>query len=175
VTTPSTTAPKADATSAGALSPAALLSAFCRGGALVLALLAVVWALGLVPAEMHGWVVLGSGAAVMATGLAVLLHGRFLDARAAASLRGDPRLLAGRLQSLMAAALGIKLAVVTLGVLSLRAMGLKFELVAAFAVAFAAASLVCQVTAAGTLVRAMSRCKRAAQAGGVDRPTGGPS
>ena len=86
--------------------------------------------------------------------------------------------MATRLQGLMAAALMIKLATVTIGVLVLRSQGVKFQEVAAFAVAFAAASLVCQVTAAGTLVRAMSRAARPAaadRATGADRPTGGPT
>jgi hypothetical protein len=57
----------------------------------------------------------------------------------------------------LAVGLLLKLFTVTVGVLWLRAVGVKFDAVATFAVAFAAASLVCQVTAAGSLVRSTAR------------------
>jgi hypothetical protein len=172
-----------DVASADVVSSPVLITAFVRGAVLAMALAVSVWALGLLPAGLETWVACGCGAALLATGLALVLHGRFLDRRALASLRGDPRLMAGRLQGLMAAALMLKLATVTIGVLVLRSQGVKFQEVAAFAVAFAAASLVCQVTAAGTLVRAMSRAARPAAGAGptgasqtsIDRPTAGPS
>jgi hypothetical protein len=172
-----------DVASADVVSSPVLITAFVRGAVLAMALAVSVWALGVLPAGLEAWVAYGCGAALLATGLALVLHGRFLDRRALASLRGDPRLMAGRLQGLMAAALMLKLATVTIGVLVLRSQGVKFQEVAAFAVAFAAASLVCQVTAAGTLVRAMSRAARPAAATrstgasqtSIDRPTAGPS
>jgi hypothetical protein len=172
-----------DVASADVVSSPVLITAFVRGAVLAMALAVSVWALGLLPVGLEAWVAYGCGAALLATGLALVLHGRFLDRRTLTSRRGDPRLMASRLQGLMAAALMIKLATVTIGVLVLRSQGVKFQEVAAFAVAFAAASLVCQVTAAGTLVRAMSRAARPAAAAGptgasqtsIDRPTAGPS
>jgi hypothetical protein len=164
--------------SADVVSSPVLITAFVRGAALAMALALATWALGVLPPALVAWVAYGCAAALLATGLALVLHGRFLDRRALTSLGGDPRLMATRLQALMAAALMIKLATVTIGVLVLRSQGVKFQEVAAFAVAFAAASLVCQVTAAGTLVRAMSRAARPAavdRATGADRPTGGPT
>lgn len=178
MTSPLPTPRPLDVPSTDVVSSPVLITAFVRGAVLAMVLAVAVWALGLLPAELVAWVAYGSAAAVAATGLALVLHSRFLDRRALASLRGDPRLMAARLQGLMAAALMIKLATVTIGVLVLRSQGVKFQEVAAFAVAFAAASLVCQVTAAGTLVRAMSRTARPAaaeRATGADRPTGGPT
>jgi len=161
-----------DVSSADVVSSPVLVTAFVRGAVLAMALALATWALGVLPPALAAWVAYGCAAALLATGLALVVHGRFLDRRALASLRGDPRLMAARLQGLMAAALMIKLATVTIGVLVLRSQGVKFQEVAAFAVAFAAASLVCQVTAAGTLVRAMSRAARPATAG---RQTGAGS
>jgi hypothetical protein len=176
---------------ADGLSPVTLLRAFRTAAFVVVAALVLVWGGGMLPDEVEAMAALGAGAAVVATGLAVGLHGRFLGARALASLQVDGRLVASRLQSLMAAALGIKLAAVTIGVLALRSLELKFSQVTAFAVAFAAASLLCQVTAASILVRALSRRRsvapsgvtsgdhearrQAAGRGRADQPTGGPS
>jgi hypothetical protein len=167
-----------DVAASDVVSSPVLITAFVRGAVLAMVLVAAVLVMGVLPAGAADWVAYGCGAALVATGLALVVHGRFLDRRAIASLRGDPRLIATRLQGLMAAALMIKLATVTIGVLVLRSQGVKFQEVAAFAIAFAAASLVCQVTAAGTLVRAMSRSARPADAGQAaagDRPTGGSS
>lgn len=156
MTAPAT--PTAQALAApGAPSALELLPALLRG-ALAVGLLAVgAWATGALPPASHPFLALGAGAALAATGLAVVLHSRILDRRFAASMAHDPRLIAGRLQGLLAVGLLLKLFAVTLGVLWLRAVGVKFEAVATFAVAFAAASLVCQVTAAGSLVRSTAR------------------
>ncbi|MBL8736816.1 MAG: hypothetical protein JNL12_10345 [Planctomycetes bacterium] len=153
-----------------------LLGAYLRSATLVLALLALAWLLGLVPADAEGFALLGVAAALVASGAAVLLKGGFLGDRAMASLHGDGRLLASRLQGILAAGLVLKLAVVTIGVLALRTQQLKFELVTTFAVAFAAASLVGQVTVAGIVWRALSRRRdAAAPAGGSRLSTGRPS
>lgn len=150
------------------MSGPALVTAFVRAALLTSALAAALWLVGALPSGREGYIAAGCAAAVGASAAALLLHGRFLDARAMRSMGSNARLLAVRLQSLLAAGLMLKLAVVTVGVLWLRAQNVKFELIAAFAVAFAAASLVCQVTAAGTLVRALGRPKVSA-----DRPAGG--
>lgn len=139
------------------LSRSLLLTAYSRAAMLVVLLGAMAWGLGLVPNERAGMLALGLAAALFASGAAVLLKGGFLGDRAMASMHGDGRLLAARLQSILAAGLAMKLATVTVGVLALRSQQVKFELVTTFAVAFAAAALVCQVTVAGILWRALSR------------------
>ena len=166
---------------AGGLSPSLLLTAFSRAALLVLVLGAIVWLAGLLPAGSDSMVALGLTGAVLASGLAVLLKGNFLGDRALASMRGNAPMMASRLQAMMAAALGLKLATVTLGVLTLRSLQVKFELVTAFAVAFAAASLVCQVTVASILWRALSRHPGAPRSlghtssqGHTSLPQGGP-
>ncbi len=155
VATPSPAALRAGA--GGGLSSALLLSAFARAAMLVVLLGTMAWGLGFVAADRVGMLALGLGAALFASGAAVLLKGGFLGDRAMATMHGDGRLLAARLQSILAAGLGLKLVTVTLGVLWLRSQQMKFELVTTFAVAFAAAALVCQVTVAGILWRALSR------------------
>jgi len=139
------------------LSRSLLLTAYSRAAMLVVLLGAMAWGLGLVATERAGMLALGLAAALFASGAAVLLKGGFLGDRAMASMHGDGRLLAARLQSILAAGLALKLATVTVGVLALRSQQVKFELVTTFAVAFAAAALVCQVTVAGILWRALSR------------------
>ncbi len=148
-----------------------MLRAWGIGVAVTAVAVVVVWLLGLLPAATEGMVALGAAAALAAAGLAIALHGRMLDPRAHQGLGGDGRLIASRLQGLMGAALGLKLACVTLGVLALRSSGVKFPQVAAFAIAFAGASLVCQVTAAGSLVRAFSRTRAARSVHGHDQTT----
>ncbi|MBM3961064.1 MAG: hypothetical protein FJ306_04075 [Planctomycetes bacterium] len=134
-----------------------LLPSLLRGAAVVGVLALATWASGLLPADGSPFVALGAGAALAATGFALVLHGRILDRRFAARMANDAQLIAGRLQGLLAIGLLVKLFALTAGVLWLRAGGVKFAATATFAVAFAAASLVCQVTAAGSLVRTMSR------------------
>lgn len=155
----------------GAPSVVELLPALVRGAVAVGVLAVGAWATGALPTASHPFLALGAGAALAATGLAVVLHSRILDRRFAASMANDPRLIAGRLQGLLAVGLLLKLFTVTVGVLWLRAVGMKFEAVATFAVAFAAASLICQVTAAGSLVRSTAR--RGCVAGDKAGPTAG--
>lgn len=155
VATPSPAALRAGAR--GGLSSELLVSAFARAAMLVVLLGTMAWGLGFVATDRVGMLALGVGAALLASGAAVLLKGGFLGDRAMAAMHGDGRLLAARLQSILAVGLGLKLATVTIGVLLLRSQQMKFELVTTFAVAFAAAALVCQVTVAGILWRALSR------------------
>ena len=118
---------------------------------------ALVWAAGLLPAGTTGYVALGGGAALLSVVIAAWLHGRFLDPRATAPFAGDGRLMAGRLQSLLAAAFGVKLAALVVGVLTLRQSGAKFAELGAFCIAFAGVALVCQSATAGYLARVMNR------------------
>ena len=65
----------------------------------------------------------------------------------------DGRLLATRLQSLLAAAFAVKLVSLVLAVLVLRQLGTKFDDIATFAIAFAGGALLCQVVMALVLAR----------------------
>jgi hypothetical protein len=141
----------------GAPSAVDLLPSLLRGAVAVGTLAAGVWVTGALSPATQPFMVLGAGAALGATGLAVALHSRVLDRRFAASMGHDPKLIAGRLQGLLAVGMLLKLLTVTVGVLWLRSAGVKFDAVATFAVAFAAAALVCQVVAAGSLVRSTAR------------------
>jgi hypothetical protein len=152
----------------------ALLGPLARGAVVVAALALAVRATGAAPAGSDPYVALGAGAALLATGIALVLHGRIMDRRFAAGMANDPRLIAGRLQGLLAVGLLLKLFTVTVGVLWLRAAGVKFGEVATFGVAFAAASLVCQLTAAGSLVRSASR-QRGVAGDKAGSPAGEPS
>jgi hypothetical protein len=152
----------------------ALLPALLRGAVAVGVLAVGCAASGWLPSGSAPYLALGAGAALAATGLALVLHGRILDRRFAARLADDAHLIAGRLQGLLALGLLLKLATLCVAVLWLRAAGVKFDAVTTFAVSFAAASLVCQVTAAGCLLRAMSRRPGAAD-GKVGPAAGEPS
>lgn len=117
----------------------------------------------LLPVASLRYVAGGVAAAVLALALALRFHGRLLQraANAAGGMLATDRKLAarlegGRLQALLAAAFVLKLLALVVGVLVLRTNGVKFSDVAAFAIAFAAASLICQVVAAGSLVRQAS-------------------
>jgi len=126
----------------------------------------------LLPQDSLRYVVGGVGAAILALAIALRFHGRLLR-RAGSAAVADPKLAArlegGRLQALLAAAFVLKLLALIVGVLVLRANGVKFSDVAAFAIAFAAASLICQVVAAGSLVRQYGRGS-APEAASVSRP-----
>ncbi|HEU4418606.1 MAG TPA: hypothetical protein VFT55_06680 [Planctomycetota bacterium] len=122
----------------------------------VLLCAAPVWAMGLVPADGVPYFAAGIGASLIAALLAICVHGRFLDARAPAAIAHDGRLLAGRLQALLAVAFGAKLAVLVLGVIVLQQAGVKFEALATFCITFAAVSLVSQMATAAYLSRALN-------------------
>jgi hypothetical protein len=163
--TPSATAPS---TAPGRAPAVSLLRAFAVA-ALVVAALAVaagvaLRALGALDAGALAHGGLGAGAALLAGLTTLVLHGRFLDPRTTAPFASDGRLAGARLQTLLAAAFAVKLAVLVAGVLVLRQIGAKFADVAAFAVTFAAAALACQVATAMCLVRALQQQRRTAPA-----------
>lgn len=123
-------------------------------GAVMLAF-ALAWVAGAIPAGNAVFAAFGVLAAVGAAMVAVWLHGRFLAGRTARQLAGDGRLLAGHLQSLLAAAFAVKIAVLVVAFLLLRQQGVKFSELATFAITYAAASLLCQLATAGYLARAV--------------------
>jgi hypothetical protein len=146
----------------GARGPAAGAPGLTRAVALafVVVLLAAVlfaWLLsgpvGLLQAESMPYYGSGVAAAVLAGIVTVWFHGRFLATRPLPASPQAGLLMATRLQSLLGLALGVKLAVLVLGVLAVKRTGAKFGDVATFAVTFAGASLVCQLATAGFLVR----------------------
>lgn len=119
--------------------------------------------------------VVGLGAAGFAAMFAVWLHGRIANGTPSGA-RPDARLEGVRLQALLAAAFGVKLAVLAVGVfvllqVPLRAVSdgdggaaatVKFTDIATFAVSFAGASLVCQLATAAALARSLRRRDRGA-------------
>lgn len=127
------------------------------GSLLVLAFAALAWGSGLVNGDVTGSYLFGIGSALAAAMVAVWLHGRFLDPKTTAPFARDGRLVASRLQSLLAAAFGVKLAMLVLGLVALRQSGVKFPGIATFGISFAGASLVCQVATAWYLSRAIHR------------------
>lgn len=147
-------------TAAAAFTPAAvdalvLGRALGFGGAVVFAVFGLAWWSGLVPTASAPFGALGAMAALGAAMVAVWLHGRFLSGRGAERFAGDGRLLAAHLQGLLAAAFAVKLLVLIAVVFALRQQGVKFDDIATFAVTFAAASLLCQVTTAACLARSI--------------------
>jgi hypothetical protein len=156
---------------AGELPLTSLVQALSLGTAAVVVVVGAALVFGLVPTAMHGVVGAGAGAALLANAAAVLLHNRMVDSRPAASFARDAQLMAGRMQSLLAAAFLVKLAVLVVGVVALRQLDAKFDAIAAFAIAFATASLVCQLATAGLLARVLSRRRAGSPAGpGQPRP-----
>lgn len=159
--TPNATAP-AGAVS-GASGWALLLRALRAGVGAVLLLTALAWFGGVFPDATAGYALAGIAAALVAAALALWLHGRFLDARLARGLAPEGQQLSGQLQGLLGVAFGAKLAVLVLGMLYLHRTfpsgdgDAKFAATASSCIAFAAASLVCQLATAGYLARTLSR------------------
>jgi hypothetical protein len=147
--------------------------AFLAGAtaALALAALAVVCLRAAGSAAAPEFVLLGAAVAVLAGGLATALHARLLrrarsDARWDARWEHDPHFQSTRLQSGLAFGFLGKLLGLGLGFAALLAAGAKFASVAAFCLAFAAASLVLHVVVAALLARALAgRFSAARQAG----------
>ncbi len=142
-----------------------LMAAFRFGALLTTALATAVWlvahaALDLLPSESLPYYGAGLGAALFAAMLALWIHGRFLDRRPQ-PFANDGRLMASRLQSLLAAAFGAKLGVLLLAVFALRVDGVKFAAMATFCITFAAVALVSQLAIAGYVARAMTKRSRA--------------
>ncbi|MGE3171327.1 MAG: hypothetical protein AB7O97_01795 [Planctomycetota bacterium] len=127
------------------------LSAVALAALPVVALTALAQALGAAPdAATQLW--LGTGGALVAGVIVTLLHTRLC----AADDPADARLAAQRLQTLLGLAFATKLLCVAAGVLSLWFAGLKFAQLAAFALAFAGASLVIHLLVALHFGRALS-------------------
>lgn len=136
--------------------------------------------LGALPAASELGAALGVVAAVVASLLAAVGHARMMRAPVVPPPRamggpaghrpeaGGPMALAAGAGVTRALALGFlaRLALLVAGVVALWAAGLKFPQVAAFAIAFATASLLIQLCAAAAWNRAVAR--RQAPAGSVD-------
>lgn len=175
MTDPSEVHPSPATSLAGDL-PGALLRALLRASAIVLLTGGAVGALlfggGVLPATSLLYYAMGLAAALFAGMLALILHGRFLDPRAAAPFARDGRLLAARLQSLLAAAFAVKLGVLVAVVLVLRQLGTKFADSATFAITFAGGALLCQMVTAFVLARAVQQ--RGASSAAAATGRGGP-
>lgn len=158
-----------------------LLRAMAFGIGVVMAVLVLLWLARLLPAETTGYVALGAGGALLAGVLALWLHGRMIGRRGETAFAGDVRRMAGHLQGLLAAAFVVKLAVLVLGVLYLQRVladdpsDAKFAATASFCIAFAGASLVCQLATAGYLARALGRRTPSAVAAPTNGPTPAPN
>lgn len=101
----------------------------------------------------------GLGAAALAMLLTVWLHGRFASTQMPGAT--GPAVSA-RLTGLLAAGMGVKMALLVLGFLALKQFPLgaepaKFSEIATFAVTFVGAALLCQIGTALTLARALGR------------------
>lgn len=101
----------------------------------------------------------GLAAAALAMSLTIWLHGRF----AATQMPGATRhAVSARLTGLLAAGMGVKMAMLVLGFLALKQFSLgpepaKFSDITTFAVTFVGAALLCQIGTAWTLARALGR------------------
>ncbi|MCB9879520.1 MAG: hypothetical protein H6835_18145 [Planctomycetes bacterium] len=149
---------------------------------------ALLYGIGTLPMASLSYYLVGLCAAAMAIVVTVALHGRFAatpaplgGARSGGA--GDNFLVAGRLQSLLAAAFAVKVIVLVLGIVVLRQVPLpvfgaaatavsdagdtspKFSDVATFAVTFAGAALLCQLTTAFALSRSLRRPAASARHG----------
>lgn len=146
---------------------ALLVRGLARGALAAAVVGGLAWSLGAAPAGAGPYLGLGVLVAIVAAAAALWLNGRFLatDAGGGAT-RLDGALLGARLQGLLAAALMVKLAVLGIAMFALHRAGVKFEALATFCVAFAAASLICQLTSAGYLSRALG-----SRTGGAARPS----
>ena len=156
--------------SSGLITRALLLRALMTAVALVLVLGSVVGVVlfagsELAPQDALPHYVIGLCMAGVAAMLTVWLHGRFAAVSPPGADR-DPALAGAlaksRLQSLLAAAFGVKLAVLVLGVLVLKQFPLgegptKFAQIATFALTFAGGALLCQLATAGVLATTLRR------------------
>lgn len=124
------------------------------GGGVAALPVAAVWASGVGGA--HGAMLwLGLGAALLAAALGALAQRGVVRQQGG----GDARLTAARLQTWLGLSFGAKLLVLCLVAGGLYLAGLKFEAIATFALTFVGAALLCQLTAAGLLVRALGRAQ----------------
>ena len=111
---------------------------------------------GVVPAASRNYVPVGLAAAMLAALLVALTQRGIVRAETG----GDPRMASAALQSYLGLAFVAKLLVLGLGVGGLSLAGLKFASLATFALTFVGAALICQLTAAGYLSRALGRASR---------------
>lgn len=121
---------------------------FAIGASLVAAAVAVMSATKALPADDLLATCAGAGVALLAVGGVAVLQRRLLRHTAAARSPGT------QVQLALGVAFVAKLLCLALGVLALVVAGVKFSGVAAFAVSFAAASLVLQVCNAALSTRA---------------------
>lgn len=136
-----------------------------------LAAVGVPFAVGAAGAVASGWlaaellpaIAVGFAAAALAVALGVWLSGR---AQKGTALDADPRLAGQRLQILLGGSFVAKLAVLGLGFAVLTTLGLKFEFLIAFALAFAGAAVSLQLV---TVVRLLQPAS-----GSTRVPTGVP-
>lgn len=103
---------------------------------------------------------IGLAGALFAGMATVWLHGRLANLRGDLGAAATGRLMAARIQALLAAGFAVKLGVLVVGVFGLRQFSIgevptKFADLATFAVTFAAAALLCQVTTAAFMARSM--------------------
>lgn len=101
----------------------------------------------------------GLAAAALAMVLTIWLHGRFASTHMPGA---TSHAVSARLTGLLAAGMGVKMALLVLGFLALKQFPLgaepaKFSDITTFAVSFVGAALLCQVGTAWTLARALGR------------------
>jgi hypothetical protein len=123
-----------------------VLAASAIGGAL--------FATGQLNAETMPFYVGGIALAVLAGAVTLRIGGRVFDPRSLADCGGDAKLLAGRMQGLLATGMLVKLAALTAGMLTLRQTGAKFASTATFGVSFVGGALAVQLAATALLLRA---------------------
>ncbi len=109
---------------------------------------------------------IGLAGAAFAGITTVWLHGRLANLGGDLGAAATGRLMAARIQALLAAGFAVKLAVLVIGVFGLRQITVgdaptKFSDLATFAVTFAAAALVCQLTIAAQMARSMRQLRGA--------------
>ena len=118
----------------------------------------------MLPSSAAPYYAIGLGAAGFAAFFTIWLHGRFAAVGLPPGAGSDParvgHLITARLQTLLAAAFAVKLAVLVLGLLVLKQFPLgeepaKFADTATFAVSFAGAALLCQLVTSLLLARSL--------------------
>lgn len=118
---------------------------------LVAALFGIAWVTGVLPPEYVPPAAAGVGTALLAAVAVVVLQGPMLRAVDASRLPGM------QLQIALGLAFVVKLLALGVGVVAMATAGAKFGSVAAFAISFAATSLVLQVCHAALSTRSSTR------------------
>ncbi|HLQ37881.1 MAG TPA: hypothetical protein VK348_08775, partial [Planctomycetota bacterium] len=124
-----------------------------QGALAALALAAVLVAMAVLPEGTAAFVFGGVALAIAAAGLGSVLQARIANATTVQ----DQKLAAASIQIALGATFVAKLLAIGLGTGALWLAGVKFEALAAFALAFAAASLVVQVCTAHCMARALAQ------------------